>query len=83
MSSQADGIKAFLRGIARVQRSFHIEVGPIRASGIPAVMIGIAGIVLARGVATVLSENATRLPETLGAARGLAEAMNGSPRLRS
>jgi hypothetical protein len=83
MSNPADGIKAFLRGVARVQRSFRIEVGPIRASGVPAIMLGVAGIVLARGVATVLAENASRLPETLGAARGLAEAVTSSPRLRS
>jgi hypothetical protein len=46
-------------------------------------MIGIAGIVLARGVSSVLTQNATRMHETLGEARGLAEAMPGSKSLKS
>jgi hypothetical protein len=83
MSNRVDGIKTFLRGVARVQRAFQIEVGPVRASGVPAILIGVAGIVLARGVTSALMQNAPRLPETLGAARGLAEAMTASPRLRS
>jgi hypothetical protein len=83
MSNRVDGLKAFLRGVARVQRSFQIEVGPVRASGVPAIMIGVAGIVLARGVASVLTQNATRMHETLGEARGLAEAMSGSKKLKS
>ena len=65
------------------ERTFHIEVGPVRASGVPAVLIGVAGIILARGVTSALMQNAPRLPETLGEARGLAEAMTTSGRLRS
>jgi hypothetical protein len=83
MSNRVEGLKTFLRGIARVQRTFQIQVGPVRASGVPAIMIGVAGIVLARGVASALMQNAPRLPETLGEARGLAEAMTTSGRLRS
>ena len=77
-------MKAFLRGLARVQRTFRIEIGPVRATGVPAILIGVSGILLASGVSAALSKGATRLPETLGEARGLAEAMNArSPRLKS
>jgi hypothetical protein len=77
-------MKAFLRGLARVQRTFRIEIGPVRATGVPAILIGVSGIVLASGVTAALAKGATRLPETLGEARGLAEAMNArSPRLKS
>ncbi len=77
-------LRALFRGLARLQRSFTIEVGPVRATGVPAILLGVTGIVLAAGVTAALAKGATRLPETLGEARGLAEAMNtGSPRLRS
>lgn len=84
MNNRARSLRAFLRGVERVQRTFTIECGPLRASGVPAILIGITGIVLASGVTAVLAKAATRLPEALGEARGLAEALNsGSPRLRS
>ena len=84
MNSQGRSLRVFFRGLARVQRTFSIRVGPFRASGVPAVLIGVTGIVLASGVAAALSKGATRLPEALGEARGLAEALKpGSPRLRS
>ncbi|HET6274559.1 MAG TPA: hypothetical protein VFE16_01310 [Candidatus Cybelea sp.] len=84
MKAPGRSFRAFFRGVARVQRTFGIEVGPLRARGLPAVLIGVTGIILAGGVAAALSKGATRLPEALGEARGLAEALNsGSPRLRS
>jgi hypothetical protein len=70
--------------VARLQRTFSIEIGPFRASGIPAVLIGVTGIILASGVTAALAKGATRLPETLNEARGLADALNaGSPRLKA
>lgn len=84
MNNGARRLRAFFRGFARVQRSFTIEVGPLRASGVPAVLLGVTGIVLASGVTVALSKGATRLPEALGEARGLAEAINArAPRLKS
>jgi hypothetical protein len=84
MNSQGRALRAFFRGVARVQRTFTIEVGPFRASGVPAILVGITGIVLASGVTAALAKGATRLPETLGEARGLAEALNERhPRLKS
>lgn len=84
MNNRAKNFRAFFRGVARLQRSFTIEVGPLRATGLPAILLGVTGIVLASGVTAALARSAPRLPETLGEARGLAEALgSGSPRLRS
>jgi hypothetical protein len=84
MNKRARAFRAFFRGFARVQRTFSIEIGPIHARGVPAVLLGVGAVVLAGGVTAAISRGANRLPETLGAARGLAEALNsGSPRLRS
>ncbi|HZV76160.1 MAG TPA: hypothetical protein VFF63_00220 [Candidatus Babeliales bacterium] len=84
MRERATRLRAFFRGLARVQRTFTIEIGPVRATGVPAILLGVTGIVLASGVTAALARGATRIPEALGEARGLAEALNsGSPRLRS
>ena len=83
MNNRSRRVRAFFRGVARVQRTFRLEVGPLRASGVPAILVGITGIVLAGGVTAALSKGAMRLPETLGEARGLAEALNARPRLKS
>lgn len=84
MKNRAKNLRAFFRGLARLQRSFTLEIGPLRARGVPAILIGVTGVVLASGVTAALSKGATRLPETLGEARGLTEALNiGSPRLKS
>ena len=75
-------VKAVFKGIARTQQTFSIQVGPVRATGVPAILVGVAGVVVASGIAAVLSRNAARLPETLREARGLAEALQGNrPRL--
>jgi hypothetical protein len=84
MSDPARTVRAVFRGLARLQKTFTLEVGPQRATGMPALLLGVSSIVLASGLTAALAKSATRLPETLGEARGLAEAVNaGSPRLRS
>ncbi len=84
MNERARSLRAFLKGVARLQRTFSLEIGPLRATGVPAILIGVGGIVLASGVTAALSKSAGRLPETLGEARGLAEAMYAkAPRLPS
>ena len=84
MNNRARTLRALFRGLARLQRTLAIEIGPFRASGVPAVLIGVTGIILASGVTVALAKGATRLPETLSEARGLADALNaGSPRLRA
>ncbi|HEY2476491.1 MAG TPA: hypothetical protein VGI19_17055 [Candidatus Cybelea sp.] len=84
MTSRGQTLRALLRGFARIQRSFTLEVGPLRATGVPAILLGVTGIILASGVTTALAKSADRLPETLGEARNLADSLNsGKPRLRS
>ncbi len=84
MNKKAGTLTAFLRGIARLQKTFTIQIGPLRATGVPAILIGVSGVVLASGITHALGQSANRLPETLGEARGLAEAISGgSPRLKS
>ncbi|HTX59624.1 MAG TPA: hypothetical protein VMH02_08065 [Verrucomicrobiae bacterium] len=72
-------VKAVFRGLQRSYKTFTIEIGPLRATGVPAILIGAAGIVLASGVTAALARSAPRLPETLAQARGLAEALKPSP----
>jgi len=72
-------VKAVFRGLERSYKSFSIQIGPLRATGVPAILIGVTGIVLASGVASALTKAAPRLPETLGEARGLAEALKPAP----
>ena len=75
-------VKAFFKGVARIQQTFTIQAGPLRATGVPAILVGVTGIVIASGIAAMLSKNAARLPETLREARGLAETLRGNrPRL--
>jgi len=80
--AKRSAIKAFFRGAARLQREFTLEVGPVRATGVPAILLGVCGIVAASGVAAFLARSAERLPETLGEAKGLAQTLRGDrPRL--
>ena len=83
MDKRASVVKAVFRGLARLQGTFSIEIGPLRASGVPAILLGVTGVVLASGITAALARSAPRLPETLGEARGLAEALNATPRLKS
>lgn len=65
----------YFKGLAKVTKTFSLEVGPLRATGVPAVLVGVTGIILAAGVARSLTQSADRLPETLREARSLAQAM--------
>jgi len=78
-SKSASIIKAVFRGLERSYKHFTIEIGPFRATGVPAILIGVTGIVLASGVTAALAKSAPRLPETIGELRGLAEAMKPAP----
>jgi hypothetical protein len=79
MNNRSSTLRALFRGLARLQNSFSIECGPFRATGVPAILVGVSGIVVASGVAAVLVNGANRMPETLNAARGLAEALSAGP----
>jgi hypothetical protein len=84
MNKRTRMLRAVFRGLVRMQRTFTIEIGPLRARGAPAILLGVTGIVLASGITAALAKGASRLPETLGEARKLADALNaGAPRLKS
>jgi hypothetical protein len=80
MSARVDAVKAIFRGINKLMRSYQLEIGPVRAQGIPALLIAVGGIVVAGGVASALSRAGSRLPETLREAQGLASTLRGEPR---
>jgi hypothetical protein len=70
-------VRALFRGIARVGQTFEIHLGPIHARGVPAILVGVTGIVVASGISAMLAKSAERLPETLREARGLVESIHG------
>ena len=78
MKSRGRIFKAFFRGVARVQETFEINIGPIHARGAPAILVGVTGIVIASGITAMLARSAERLPETLREARGLTESLRGA-----
>ncbi|MDQ2866351.1 MAG: hypothetical protein M3R51_09005 [Candidatus Eremiobacteraeota bacterium] len=83
MANRSVIARSVFRGIARVQSTFRIQVGPIRATGVPAILVAVSGVIAASGVATLLARNAPLIPETLREARGLAETLRGErPRLK-
>jgi hypothetical protein len=63
----------YFKGLARVTKTFSLEIGPLRAQGVPAVLVAVTGVVLAGGVARALTRSSDRLPETLREARALAQ----------
>jgi hypothetical protein len=77
--------KSFFKGMARLVREFRIEVGPVKAHGVPAILVAVTGIVVAGGVAAALARASGDLPETLRQANSLAKTLRGdeSPRLPS
>lgn len=72
---QVVNFNKYLRGLAKVTKTFTLELGPVRATGVPAILVAVSGIVLAAGVTKVLSAQSERLPETLREARALAQSL--------
>ena len=70
--------KAIFRGAARMQQTFEVHIGPIHARGVPAILVGVTGIVVASGIAAMLARSAERLPETLREARGLSDSLRAA-----
>jgi hypothetical protein len=58
---------------ARVLRASRIRIGRVRAMGVPAILIGVAGVILASGVSRSLGTVAPMLPETLREMKSLLE----------
>lgn len=74
----------FFKGLAKVTQTFTIEFGPLRATGVPAILVGVTGVVLAAGTVRTLAGHSERLPETLREARALAQTLHAEkPQLRS
>lgn len=71
---------SFFKGLARVTKTFTLEVGPVRATGVPAVLLGAASVVLAAGAMKALVDHSERLPETLREARALAQTVRPDAR---
>jgi hypothetical protein len=68
-------LASILKALSKVTRTFTIEIGDFKATGVPAILVGVTGVVLAGGVAAALSRSAAHLPETLREAQGLAKAL--------
>jgi hypothetical protein len=82
MPKRAAIVREVFKGLARANHAYTIEFGPFRATGVPAILAGVCGIVLAGGITSLLVRTAERLPETLREANVLAQTMRGDrPRL--
>jgi hypothetical protein len=84
MAERTAVVRAIFRGLTRNYKTFSIEVGPVRATGVPAILVGVTGIVLASGITALLAGTAKQLPETLAVASKLADVLkNDRPRLNA
>jgi hypothetical protein len=72
-------LNTHLRALAKVAKTFSLEIGPLRARGLPAALVALGGVILAAGVTKVLAAQSERLPETLREARALTEAVRRDP----
>jgi hypothetical protein len=59
---------------ARVLRASRLRFGEFRAMGVPAILLGVAGVVLAAGVSRSLGSIAPMFPETLREMKSLVDA---------
>jgi hypothetical protein len=59
---------------ARILRASRLRIGNMRAMGVPAILIGVAGVILAAGAARSLKTIAPMLPETLREMKSLVDA---------
>ena len=82
MAKSKTVLPAVFRGLAKYSKTFNIEAGPLRASGVPAILVGVTGIVLASGVAGALVKVGNGLPETLRELRELTIALRAQPKAR-
>ncbi len=59
---------------ARMLRASRLRFGKVRAVGVPAILIGVAGVILAAGASRSLGTIAPMLPETLREMKHLIDA---------
>ena len=65
---------------ARILRASQIRFGGARLRGAPAILAGVAGVIIAAGFTRALVVAAPALPEALRAARDLVDAARGEQR---
>ncbi|MBV8152064.1 MAG: hypothetical protein JO101_07015 [Candidatus Eremiobacteraeota bacterium] len=70
------------RDLAGVTKTFRIELGPLRARGVPAVLLGVGGVVLAAGFARLVAENPSAMIETIREASRFLETARGDKAMR-
>jgi hypothetical protein len=63
----------YFRDLGRLTRKAKITYGDFRATGLPAVIISLSGLILASGVARALASSAASLPETFREGRAMLE----------
>jgi hypothetical protein len=61
-------------------KASRLRVGPVRARGVPSILIGVAAIVFAAGVGQALQLAARALPETIRETRDLMLVARGAQR---
>jgi hypothetical protein len=66
---------------ARILRASRIRVGSFRATGAPAIFLGVAAVILTAGIARSLATLAPLLPETLRETKNLIETTKRDGRL--
>ncbi len=65
------------RDLSRVTKTFRLEVGPLKARGVPAILLGSAAIVASAGFARLLAQNPTALTETIREATRFVAVLRG------
>lgn len=69
-------MKNFTVDPAKMLRASRVRIGKtIRLDGIPAILFGVAGVVLAAGAVKLLEKLAPALPETLRETKGVIESI--------
>jgi len=53
------------RDLSRVTKTFRLELGPLKARGVPAILLGASAIVASAGLARLLANNPSALTETI------------------
>ncbi len=73
------------RDLARVTKTFRLELGPLRARGVPAILLGVSSVVAAAGFARLLAENPAALSETIREATRFMRVLRGdtTPQLKA
>jgi len=67
------------RDLSRVTKTFRLELGPLRARGVPAILLGVSAVVASAGFARLIAENPAALTETIREATRFMGVLRGEP----